>query len=74
MGARRGSTERSHMEGGKLVVDRLILRSLCGVGRPTLTRAGGTAEVVAGARQGGVPVTVSGRRRHPRLTGRLPLL
>ena len=62
------------MEGGKLVVDRLILLVAVWCGTANPSRGQGTAEVVAGARQGGVPVTVSGRRRYPRLTGRLPLL
>ncbi len=51
------STEHAHMEGGKVVVDRAEVLLAVWDGRPS-RGLGGTADVVAYARQRGVPVEV----------------
>jgi hypothetical protein len=51
------STERAHLEAGKAVVDRSSVLVAVWDGQPS-RGLGGTADVVAYARQRGVPVTV----------------
>ena len=51
------STEQAHMDGGQAVVDRSSLLVADWDGQPS-RGLGGTADVVAYARQRGVPVTV----------------
>jgi hypothetical protein len=51
------STEQAHMDGGQAVVDRSSLLVAVWDGQPS-RGLGGTADVVAYARQRGVPVTV----------------
>jgi hypothetical protein len=52
-----GSTEQAHMDGGKTVVDRAHVLIAVWDGQPS-RGLGGTADVVAYARQRGVPVDV----------------
>jgi hypothetical protein len=51
------STEQAHMDAGKIVVDRSSVLVAVWDGKPS-RGLGGTADVVAYARQRGVPVTV----------------
>jgi hypothetical protein len=51
------STEQAHMDAGRVVVDRADVLVAVWDGQPA-RGLGGTADVVAYARQGGVPVTV----------------
>jgi hypothetical protein len=51
------STEEAHMDAGKVVVDRSSVLLAVWDGQPS-RGLGGTADVVAYARQRGVPVTV----------------
>ena len=51
------STEQAHMDGGKAVVDRSSVLVAIWDGEPS-RGLGGTADIVAYARQRGVPVTV----------------
>ena len=51
------STEQAHMDAGKVVVDRSSVLLAVWDGQPS-RGLGGTADVVAYARQRGVPVTV----------------
>jgi hypothetical protein len=51
------STERAHMDAGKVVVDRSSVLVAVWDGQPS-RGLGGTADVVAYARERGVPVTV----------------
>jgi hypothetical protein len=53
------STERAHMEAGKVVVDRSSVLVAVWDGQPS-RGLGGTADVVAYARERGVPVVVVG--------------